>query len=429
MRADNQLKSDGRPTALPAVHEAWLPREHSLYRPRHGRRQTVALVCAAVFFLSPLVSFALGARPSEFENRALTPFPSLADGWSFFTQLAPWATDHLVLREEAIHAADAVSRGVFGEPPPLGDGPKQGGPLQPAPTESEPRQVHYPSVVEGKNDWLYLGDEVASHCEPTRPLEETVAQLRKLRDGVEATGRRFITVIAPDKATLLPENLPDEYIGKECHQRNVDKFWRLLGTEDYVLDLRAGLLAWGDQLGEPVYGPQDAHWSDEGGVLMARGLAERLRPGISAEWKVTPTSSWRVPADIPPLIGREGETVGRHYALAPNGEQDLTQDVEPDYRTPLTLDTASGPGTYGLGVGLLGDSFTIRALPYLSAAFANMTVLHHDSVSEDHGATAANMLAGKDVVVLEIAERSLARGGPAVLSEPALSTVLDALSR
>ncbi|MGI5996054.1 MAG: hypothetical protein ACOX8C_14085, partial [Saccharomonospora viridis] len=109
--------------------------------------------------------------------------------------------------------------------------------------------------------------------------------------------------------------------------------------------------------------------------------------------------------------------------------QDLTQDVEPDYRTPLTLDTASGPGTYGLGVGLLGDSFTIRALPYLSAAFANMTVLHHDSVSEDHGATAANMLAGKDVVVLEIAERSLARGGPAVLSEPALSTVLDALSR
>ncbi len=424
------MTTDNRPqgprTPLPAVHEAWLPREHALHRPRHSRRQTVALVCAVVFFATPALSFAFGARPTEFENRALTPFPSPGDGWSFFTDLAPWATDHLVLREQAVHAADAVSRTLFGEPAPF-DGSRQGGvPIQSTP--SQPAEVHYPAAFEGKDGWLYLGEEIASHCEQVQPIEQVVAQLRRLREGVEATGRRFVTVIAPDKATVVPEYLPDQYVGKECHQRMVDEFWRVMSGEDYVIDLRAGLRDWGRQLGEPVYGPQDAHWSDEGGVLMARAVAERLRPGISESWKVTPAGTWSVPADIPPLLGRSGETVGRAYAVAPDGETDQTLRTRTDYRTPLPLNTASGPGTYGLAVGLLGDSFTIRALPYLAAAFGNMTVLHHGTAADDNGAAVADMLADKDVVVLEIAERSLVRGGVALLNDPALSNVLDKLS-
>ncbi|CAM2770015.1 hypothetical protein SAXI111661_00155 [Saccharomonospora xinjiangensis] len=425
MTADERPASP--PAALPAVHESWLPREHALHRPRHAKRQTVALVCAAVFFAAPALSFALGARPTEFENRSLTPFPSPGDGWSFFTDLAPWATDHLVLREQAVHAADAVSRGVFGEPAPFGNNHHEANPIESPP--SRPRELHYPTVLEGKDGWLYLGEEIASHCEQDQPLAQTVAQLRRLRDGVEATGRKFVLVVAPDKATLVPEYLPERYVGKDCHRRAVDEFWRTMSAQDYVIDLRDELAAWGTQLGEPVYGPQDAHWSDEGGVLMARTVAEKLRPGISASWAVTPGEAWRVPADLPPLMGRSGETIGRHYAVAPDGVSDQTRDVGHDYRKPLKLNTASGPGTYGLGVGLLGDSFTIRALPYLSAAFGNMTVLHHDSVVGKGGATVAgDLLARSDVVVLQIAERTLARGGPAILRPDVINGVLARLS-
>ncbi|WP_298181319.1 hypothetical protein [Saccharomonospora sp.] len=421
MRAHNE-----QPAAFPAVHESWLPREHALYRPRHSGRQTLALVCAIVFFATPLFAFALGARPTEFENRALAPFPSPGDGWSFFTDLGPWATDHLVFREDAVHAADAISRGLFGEPAPFGNKSNDAGPIQAPPPP--PDHVEYPAVVEGKDEWLYLGDEISSHCQLEQPLEETVARLRKLRNGIEATGRTFITVIAPDKASLIPEHLPDTYLGKDCHQRMVDEFWQRMSAEDYVLDLRDDLLDWGEQLGEPVYGPQDAHWSDEGGVLMARAVAERLRPGISDTWKVTPTEEWRVPADIPPLIGRDGETVGRDYAVAPDGVEDQTQETRTEYQTPLVLNTASGAGTYGLGVGLLGDSFTIRALPYLAAAFGNMTVLHHGTTADDDGAAVADMLADKDVVVLEIAERSLVRGAATILSDPVMSTIFAGLT-
>jgi alginate O-acetyltransferase complex protein AlgJ len=418
--------ADKKSSLLP-VHEAWLPREHSLYRPRHGRKQAVALVIALLFFATPVLSYTVGARPSEFENRALTPFPSPSQGWSFFSQLSQWATDHLIFREDAVHAADSVSRGVFGEPPPLQHENQQQGPIQSPPTQATPN-ITYPAVLEGKDGWMYLGEDVASHCSPVKPLATTFAQLRRLRDGVEASGRKFVVVVAPDKATMVPAHLPDAYAGKDCHNAMTTEFWRAVDGENYILDLRGQLNSWGAQLGAPVYGPQDAHWSDEGGVLMARAVAERLRAGISANWKIAPSAPWEVPADLPPLIGRTGDTTGVHYSLEPDGVHDQTHSETSDFTTPLHLDTASGPGTYGLKVGLIGDSFTIRTLPYLAAAFSDMTVLHLSTADQDEGAAIGDLLTPSNVVVLEVAERSLVSGAVSALDSPALDNILKKLA-
>src|SRR5262245_55331254 len=100
--------------SLPPVHEAWLPREHSLHRPRHSQYQRVSLVSALVFFCAPVLLAIIGIRPEAIENRPLTPFPSPADGWGFFTNFDAWAIDHLPLREQAIDLEDAISRGIFG---------------------------------------------------------------------------------------------------------------------------------------------------------------------------------------------------------------------------------------------------------------------------------------------------------------------------
>jgi alginate O-acetyltransferase complex protein AlgJ len=420
------MSTDDEQSRLPPVYEAWLPREHSLYRPRHGRKQTLALVCAAVFLATPVLSFVFGARPTEFENHALAPFPSPDQGWSFFSQLSQWATDHLNFREQAVHAGDAVSRNVFGEPPPLNHETQQQGPIQPPSAQTAP--VVYPSVVEGKDGWLYLGDEISSHCQQAVPLNTTFAELDRLRDGVVASGRQFVVVVAPDKATIVPEYLPDGYLGKACREDLSNQFWSAVDGKSYILDLRSQLLASGAQRGAPIYGPQDAHWSDEGGVIMARSLAEKLRPGISSTWKVIQTAPWTVPADLPPLIGHSGQTTGTHYAILPDGVHNETGPNLTDYANPQVLATASGTGTYGLAVGLLGDSFTIRALPYLSASFANMTALHYSTADKDHGVAAGQALVSSNVVILEVTERSLVRGGISVLSSPALDNILKQLA-
>jgi alginate O-acetyltransferase complex protein AlgJ len=416
---------------LPPVHEAWLPREHTLYRPRHSRRQWVALISAAVFFATPLVSLVLGVRPGEFENRPLAAFPSPGEGWGFFTGMPPWANDHLVFREDAIHFADWISGTLFGEPPALGEATgNAAGPVQ-EDKQKAPIPSSFPKVVHGKNGWLYLGDDVESHCVRSDPTEVTVSRLRRLRDAVESSGRKFVVIVAPDKATMAQANLPDEYIGKACHTEASNEFWRRVSAENYVIDLRGSLREWAAQTGAPVYGPQDAHWSDEGGVAMAGALAERLRPGIRSTWKIAPSTPWKVAADIPALIGRSGVTEGRFYSIMPDGRNDRTRQKVGDFTEPLRLTTASGTGTYGLSVGLLSDSFTYRALPYLSAAFGDMTIWHHNSIVQDEGRSTAKMLADNSVVAIEVVERTLVAGPRrfGLLSPPVLDNVIAEMSQ
>src|ERR1041384_4038912 len=194
-----------------------------MYRPRHGKRQYGSLVCAGIFFFVPLLLLIVGVRPEAFENRPLTSFPNIAQGWGLFTGLSPWATAQLPFRESAIAAEDGISRNVFGEPPPNDQG-DESGPLQgpiPAPAPVDPerdkmRTAGYPEVLEGKKGWLYLGYDTLGACLPERPLNDVIGALGRLRDVVQASGRQFVLVVAPDKTTAVPQYLPDEYTGKNC---------------------------------------------------------------------------------------------------------------------------------------------------------------------------------------------------------------------
>lgn len=414
-------------SALPPVHEAWLPREHSLHRPRHGGRQLLALLCALVFFTAPLIAFAAGVRPGEIENRKLATFPSPTDGWSFFTGLSPWATDHLALRREAIQAADSVSRGVFGEPPPLGTSNRSNGPL-PVDQTGKPRKpvrvIPVPQVVEGKDGWLYLGAEIDSKCNQIVNFQHTFKQLRKLRDGVEASGRQFVLVVAPDKLSLIPEYLPDEHAKRECLTEVTEQFWQHAVASGFTIDLRPEIETWGKALGRPIYPRLDAHWTDEGAVLMARALAERAQPGVTASWVIKPGKTWRVPADLPPLISRAGDADGQFYSILPDGKQDEAREIKSTYKTPLKISSAPMTGKVSRKVGLLADSFTIRALRYLPAAFSDLTVLHYGSVLNDNGLGAGEMLAANEVVALEAAERILVPQGSEVISPEVVDTII-----
>lgn len=420
---------------LPPVHESWLPKEHALHRPRHGRRQRFALVCAVLFLALPLISFAVGLRPSAFENRKLTAFPTIADGWSFFTGLSPWATDHLPFRQGAIGAGNAVSQGLFGELPAYGGNGltgNAGSPAGPLPVGTAPPPVpdEFPTVLSGTDGWLYLGAEFAGACDQAQPIGAIVAELAKFRDVVVASGRRFVVVIAPDKATIVSQHLPADYPGKACYTSVTARFWQAMSRLPYVLDLRADLVTEGRRLGSPVYGPQDGHWSDEGGVIMAQRMANALQPGLSPQWTVEPGAPWQVPADLPTLIDRTGTTSGRHYVIRPDGVHDTTPTTPfPDYETEAVhFDTATGPGVYTDSVGLIADSFTIRASPYLASVFGDMTVLGSAQVASDNGVAAGKMLVNNRVVAVEVAERTLITGQYTLLDSAAGSTIMTDLA-
>ncbi|GAA4853001.1 alginate O-acetyltransferase AlgX-related protein [Saccharopolyspora rosea] len=395
---------------LPPVHEAWLPREHPLHRPRHGRRQLTALVCAVLFFTAPLVTWLFGARPEPVENRPLAPFPSLADGLGFFTGLGPWATDHLPFRGGAVRSVEGISRGVFGEPARTSGG-AHSSPIGAGQSDAKPPldENVFPNVIEGKNGWLYLGHDVSYRCVPKRSLDQVIAGLRRWRHVVEASGRRFQLVIAPDKSTVYPENMPDDYAGKDCSTAARAEFWRRVPAATGAIDMRGELRAVAARNGRPIYHDIDTHWTHEGGVAMTYQLAERLRPGSTAGWQVRPTRQYPHPADIPDLLGQQRTVPIQAYSLAPDGGADNTQFRPSDFHHPLHLESEPKPGMIDAPVRMVGDSFTQFASPYLAAAFTDIAIQHPDDVATDPQA-AGQLLAEGRVVVFELSERFVAGG-------------------
>ncbi|KMS90327.1 hypothetical protein ACZ91_15600 [Streptomyces regensis] len=437
------------PQKLPPVHEAWLPREHALYRPRHGRRQLTALLCAVVFFSAPALMWVFGGRPGEIENRALAGFPSISDGWGFFTGFPQWATDQLVFRAGAIDAADGISHGLFGEPAPMGQH-GDGGPIPGVPDgpqagdgdggdsgngdRSEDDQggsAGYVEVIEGKDGWLYYGDDVKAKCFPQRPVEETLQRLDRIRHAVEASGRRFVLTIAPDKTTMVPQHLPDSYAGKDCAPEATKKFWRLAEQQRSFQDLRPSLRDAADQLGEPPYYANDTHWTDDGAVMLTRDVAEAIQPGVTDSWRSDGVGWSTTQGDLASMLGRTEPKASIRYELKPDGRTDRTHDPLTRFDGPERYDADAGvdiEGVIGAPTALIGDSFTFASSRYLPAAFNDLTLLSYPQLGK-HKKDTLDVFVRSEVVVVQTVERSVAEGDLPLIDEGFVKELEQAMQR
>jgi alginate O-acetyltransferase complex protein AlgJ len=426
-----------RPRVL-AMHEAWLPSEHPFHRPRHGGRQLTALISALVFFMVPVLVLVFGVRPAVFENRALATAPNPADGWEFFTALPAWANDHLPFRDGAVRAVDDVSRDVFGEPFPLGARPN-GGQWTARPPPGMPPGIPagpfapssvvpgvFPLVITGQNGWLYFGFDVEAKCAPIRPLDQTIDAVNRLRTAVEASGRQFVFVVAPDKSTVVPEFLPPDYPGRGCAQAGTGTFWSQITRRAGAVDLRGELGALAAH-GDPVYHRLDTHWTDLGALLMTRALAERIQLGSTSTWNIKPTQTVQSGADLPRLIGRTGVNVYQEYSLAPSGDRDRTGPHVDDIRAPVLVGAGQVPGVVSEPVTMLADSFSESAARYVRAGFADVALVGYETAGSDPAGLAA-LLADRKVVVLEVVERNMASGVVPLLQPHVLNAITAELA-
>jgi hypothetical protein len=389
------------------------------------------MLSAVVFLLAPLVFIAAGVRAMPFENRPLVGFPRVDSGWRFFSGLSGWATDRLPFRRLGVQAEDWISRTLFGELPPRGQ-QDTGSPIGP-PTEhaNQPSQApyitQYATVLQGSAGWLYLGQDVSNKCVPVNTPDQVTSEVNQLRAAVESSGRRFVLVVAPDKSTMDPEHLPATFVGRDCWTRQSTAFWSRMDGVRGVLDMRPALRDAAASTGHPLYDGVDTHWSYQGGLVMTYALAETLTPGSTAPWQVTPTRTTGWPADIPPLLGEQAQRDLQNYSLAPDGHTDRTNYVGSDFRTPLRLSTPQGgppvTGTIGEPVGMIADSFTQFASPFLAAAFDDLTIVHPETVAADPTGYAERLFTDRRVIVVELAERELA-GGASPLLRPSVIAAL-----
>jgi hypothetical protein len=394
----------------------------------------VAFLLAFVFFFGPGLAFLAGARPQAIENRALTKLPSPSDGWSFFPTFTTWAVDHLPLRGDAVRANAAVSERVFHEAPSFA-ADSAGGPVGGAPSgnNSSGKPIQYPRVIQGRNGWLYLGSDASNLCTPIHSVADTLGRLNRLAHAVQASGRRFILTVAPDKSTIYPDALPDSYLGKTCADKRRTEFWNALRNTPPAgyLDLRTALDAEQKRIGAPIYRQTDTHWSSLGAAIYAQHLARALDPALLSGTALVRTGTTTRRGDLGTMIGaphddRYPDAELRRAGVTPVGRDSLTLPEMPYGPETFTDRTTAAP-LFTPPTLLLGDSFSSASGDALGPLFADVTLLHNEAAGPHPQDVAAEM-AGADVVIYEIVERTIASGRGMLISDAALKAVEKTLA-
>lgn len=401
-------------------------------RPRRARRapqRPVAVLLALAFFFVPAAAFGIGERAQEIENRRLTALPSVSDGWDFFDHFTAWAVDHMPLRDDAVRGNAALSERVFGEPPSYDTGesvagiPGVGGAQPPA----GPETATTDRVVQGRDGWLYLGSDFSLACDPAWTVADTIARAGRLARAVEASGRRFVLTVAPNKSTAWPQQLPADYRGKNCAAPRREAFWTALRSTPPrgYLDLLGPIRSAQAAAGRAAYLRIDTHWDELGAAVYARELAERLRPGLTRGTRLVPAGTVKRGGDLSVVLGRpdlEDAPVVRvdRPGVLPGPDADAPKLTGQPAR--ITHSTTGVP-LFRPRTLLLGDSFSDAARRKVAPFFADLTVLRFDA----SGRVMASAMVDSDVVVVEIVERSLNGGEPPVLSPGNLSAFEAAL--
>ena len=285
-------------------------------------------------------------------------------------------------------------------------------------------RIRHDALV-GKGDWLYWGNEesmVDIRGNSPAPTEERLrhwlADFDQKRTIATQGKTKLLLVIAPDKASIYPEFLPDG-VRAEHPATALDHLTNFLKQEgnmdvDWILDLKPGLLEKKKTSRRELYYRGDSHWNALGALYAHRLIVDKLKKmGV----KVTPSPVQE--SDIvssPENIGMEfvrfpDDSVSqyglaaRHPSLACIQKKfvDIPQKPgEPLQRVQVNTNTChNGQGT----LVIIGDSFTEALHPYLSTVFRRVVIL---SIGDAQRAGLDLIKAEKpDAVMFEIVQRRL----------------------
>jgi hypothetical protein len=244
-------------------------------------------------------------------------------------------------------------------------------------------------VTLGSNGWLYYTFALTRPCLAPEDVSRFSDAVDRATRVVEATGRRLIIAVAPDKAAIVPEFLPE--IETCVHEvadvlNDLNDSPSLVTVWDEMRTARAN--------DRPIYFRFDTHWTNEGASIMAEAIVNRIAPGGWNDDAVRVVDTVDHEGDLTVLLGLPGtEPTDELESLLPGTE--LSRKIR-------TLQTAAGT-PYEQVVAV---DFAVDGEPTIPGR----TVVMHDS----YGWALTPMLAGYLDVAAFIAESDPSAGHMAV---------------
>lgn len=371
-----------------------------------------AIVALGLFIFVPAVAAILGLSGSggEAERRDTTEFPDVLsdplneDRWA---QAGDWIEDRVPLRAEAIELEWQIANRVD--------------------DRYANALLASDQVSAGADDWLFFNEAIDQPC--YSPAEEVAwrNEIDLANRIVESTGRRFLLAIAPDRGTVVPDELLGDNDGACMHaNRGVTE---RLAEHTSVVDL-------GEVVNEYHHAYRtDTHWSPAGALAGAELVVETIQPGAWGSPDILSTQVSRR-GDLDRMLGASVE----EEVMLLRFEEQAASRVErvPTSAGNFPLQTAATPGGHPLDVFLIHDSYGgyesdgiadgsgaeyIR--PWFSS-FDNLGITGDGSlVGEEPGASSVR---DADVIAHLFVQRTLpTRIGTGYLSLPLVAALLDEL--
>jgi hypothetical protein len=346
-----------------------------------------AKVLAAIFtalISIPVIVFAAGARPEPNQNRPPTPLPEITAEGFLNRELTPHLDAYL--EDALIIAPGAVAAEAWADVA-LGDSPSE-------------------EVTLGNNGWLYYTFSLTRPCLAPEDVDAFVDTIARSEAVVEATGRQLIVAIAPDKATIIPDYLPNEdtCVDEVADALNaLNRPEALLTIWDEMRTARASE--------RPIYFRLDTHWTDEGAGVMAAAIVERLVPGGWDEDAVREVATVDHEGDLTVLLGLPSteETQELETALPDIKQTRDTRTLltasgaEYDKVVAVDFSTTGEPAIEGRTL-VMHDSYGWALTEILSPYFGSSSFIVESNPNAGH---LQDDLAAAETIVFEIVQRSL----------------------
>ncbi len=240
----------------------------------------LVLIFVVVLFV-PLIAMFLGVSAVEDtgEKRVLASMPDFStepiDG--FPQKLDAYFQDRFAFRQQLIRLQSRLRHGFL--------------------------RVSTDKVIVGQDDWLYyaesglIEDYTGQNPFSDNKLAAWKALLENHHAQCAARGAKYLFVIAPNKATIYPEHLP-EHIQSHRGQSRREQLVDYLGRHSSVpvLDLTVRLKS--QKTSGPLYFKDDTHWNGSGRFIGYRAIHERIAAATEIGRRAELGVDWRVHAEL-----------------------------------------------------------------------------------------------------------------------------------
>jgi len=331
------------------------------------------------------------------ENRLPAPFPQwqqsgLAGTQKFISGLEAYFNDHFGFRKKLIRFFQNWKIGLYHD-----------------------RSVY--KIIVGQNHWLFWGEaQMVEHFlglakfTPAQ-LKSWQTLLERRRDWLAQRGIKYLFVIAPDKQSVYPEELPAWLIKAMPTNREtkLDQFLKYMKANSTVsiLDLRPSLID--AKTRAPLYLQNDTHWNLLGGFIGAQEVVKtiawqftNLPPLRLEDFNYTNTAF--AGGDMALMLGTSASEKN-YFAFQPKpGMPRLRSKETPTFPTPWGLKrvmTLENPDSNSVSIVLFTDSYGVSWEQFLGYPFKKTVFL-----GDNRGFNAPLITASQpQVVVNEMLER------------------------